>query len=68
MVESVPEAFEKYLAKGKPFYAERDRLTPEEAFQLIHAAGGVAILAHPNNLNRNEAERKPKSCASNPSA
>ena len=56
VVNSVPEAFEKYLAKGKPFYAERDRLTPEAAFQLIHAAGGVAILAHPNNLNRDEAE------------
>ncbi len=56
VVSSVPEAFERFLAKGKPYYAERDRLTPEEAFALIHTAGGVAILAHPNNLNRDEAE------------
>lgn len=56
IVAAVPEAFEKYLAKGKPYYADRDRLTPEEAFALIHAAGGVAILAHPNNMNRDEAE------------
>ena len=56
VVASVPEAFERFLAKGKPYYAERDRLTPQEAFGLIHAAGGVAILAHPNNLNRDAAE------------
>ena len=56
IVASVPEAFERFLAKGKPYYADRDRLTPEEAFRLIHAAGGIAILAHPNNMNRDEAE------------
>ena len=56
IVASVAEAFEKYLAKGKPYYADRDRLTPEEAFSLIHAAGGAAVLAHPNNMNRDEAE------------
>ena len=56
IVSSVAEAFEKYLAKGKPYYADRDRLTPEEAFDLIHAAGGTAILAHPDNMNRDEAE------------
>ena len=39
VVKDVPEAFEKYLAKGKPFYAERDRLTPEEAF-AVNPCGG----------------------------
>ena len=53
---SVPEAFEKYLAKGGLFYEERERLLPAEAFALIHAAGGVAILAHPNHLKRDAAE------------
>ena len=53
---SMPEAFEKFLAKGKLFYVDRDRLTPEAAFALIHQAGGAAILAHPNNMNRDEAE------------
>ena len=56
VVASVPEAFEKYLTKGGLFYEERERLLPAEAFALIHAAGGVAILAHPNNLKRDAAE------------
>ncbi len=41
------EAFDNYLAKGKPAYADRFRLEPAEAIRLIHAAGGVAVLAHP---------------------
>ena len=41
------EAFDNYLAKGKPAYADRFRLEPNEAIRLIHAAGGVAVLAHP---------------------
>jgi predicted metal-dependent phosphoesterase TrpH len=43
-------AFDLYLGKGGKVYVERDRLTPAEAIGLIHKAGGVAILAHPNNL------------------
>ncbi|MCB9452129.1 MAG: PHP domain-containing protein [Anaerolineaceae bacterium] len=46
-VGSVGEAFEKYLYTGGPAYIARKRLTPEEGIQLIHSAGGVAILAHP---------------------
>jgi predicted metal-dependent phosphoesterase TrpH len=49
-VNSVKEAFDVYLAKGGKAYVERDRVTAEEAFKLIHQAGGVAVLAHPNNL------------------
>ncbi len=49
-VSSVKEAFDVYLGKGGKVYVDRDRLTPEEAIGLIHSAGGVASLAHPNNL------------------
>jgi predicted metal-dependent phosphoesterase TrpH len=51
-VASIAEAFDKYLGKGASFYVDRVRLQPEECIALIHAAGGVAILAHPNNLKR----------------
>ena len=51
-VGSMQEAFDVYLGKGARAYVERDRLTPEEAISLIHQAGGVAVLAHPNNLKR----------------
>ena len=47
---SMKEAFDLYLGKGGKAYVERDRLNAEEAIGLIHRAGGVAVLAHPNNL------------------
>ena len=51
-VTSMQQAFDDYLGKGAKAYVERDRLTPEECFTLIHGAGGIALLAHPNNLKR----------------
>ncbi len=51
VVTSIKEAFDVYLGKGGRAYVDRDRLTPEEAIRLIHAADGVAVLAHPNNLH-----------------
>jgi predicted metal-dependent phosphoesterase TrpH len=53
IVGSVDEAFRRFLARGKPAYVERARMTAAEAIELIHDAGGVAILAHPA-LNRVE--------------
>jgi 3',5'-nucleoside bisphosphate phosphatase len=55
-VGSIAEAFDRYLARGGLFYVDRVRLQPDEAIALIQGAGGVAILAHPNNLKRDEAE------------
>lgn len=46
-VRSTQEAFDKYLADGAPGYAPKKVLTPREAIELIHDAGGVAIWAHP---------------------
>jgi predicted metal-dependent phosphoesterase TrpH len=46
-VGSVKEAFDRYLQVGGPAYVARRRLSPEEAIELIHSAGGVAVLAHP---------------------
>jgi len=46
-VESVAEAFEKYLANGKPAYVKRETLTPEEGIKVIRDAGGIPVLAHP---------------------
>jgi len=45
------EAFQKYLAKGKPGYAERLRMTPAEGVGILRSAGGLAVLAHPFTLN-----------------
>ncbi|MBR7095931.1 MAG: PHP domain-containing protein [Clostridia bacterium] len=46
LVGSVKEAFDKYLANGRPAYSGLQALTDEEAIDLIHKAGGIAFLAH----------------------
>jgi predicted metal-dependent phosphoesterase TrpH len=51
-VSTMQEAFDKHLTPGGTFYVDRVRLSPAECIDLIHQAGGVAILAHPNNLKR----------------
>jgi 3',5'-nucleoside bisphosphate phosphatase len=48
--QSTQEVFDKYLAKGKPAYLDKVRLSPEESVAAIRAAGGVAVLAHPLQL------------------
>lgn len=46
-VESIKEAFDKYIAQGRPAYVPRYKFPPAEAIALIHQAGGIAVLAHP---------------------
>ncbi len=45
--KSVMDAFERYLKVGRCAYVARYRPEPAEAIEVIHAAGGVAIMAHP---------------------
>lgn len=46
-VQSVNEAFDRYLAHGRPGYVPRAKTTGADAVRLIRTAGGVAVLAHP---------------------
>ncbi|HWR82033.1 MAG TPA: PHP domain-containing protein [Candidatus Deferrimicrobium sp.] len=46
-VRSYDEAFEKYIRNGGPAYVAKKNFTPEDALNLLHDAGGVAMLAHP---------------------
>ena len=46
-VESISEAFEKYIGIGCPAYVDKDNYSVEEIISIIKNAGGVAILAHP---------------------
>ncbi|WP_414859242.1 PHP domain-containing protein [Paenibacillus haidiansis] len=41
------DAFDRYLAEGKPGYASLPRIAPEEAMLWIREAGGAPVLAHP---------------------
>jgi len=44
---SLEDAFAKYLGKQGAAYVNPPRISPEEAIQWIHEAGGAAVLAHP---------------------
>jgi 3',5'-nucleoside bisphosphate phosphatase len=43
----VRDAFDRYLGAGRPAYVAKDQLGMREAIAMVHAAGGLAILAHP---------------------
>jgi len=47
---SIQDAFDRWLAKGRPAYLDKERLTPDEAMRLARASGGVPVLAHPFSL------------------
>jgi len=44
------DAFDRWLGKGKPFYEAKAVVDLEEGIDLIHDAGGLAIVAHPRSL------------------
>jgi hypothetical protein len=46
-VRSVQDAFDRYLAAGQPAFVPRTGFTPADVVAVIHAAGGIASLAHP---------------------
>ena len=46
-VTSAKEAFDRYLANGRPAFVDRDLPAPADAVQWIREAGGVPVLAHP---------------------
>jgi predicted metal-dependent phosphoesterase TrpH len=46
-VQTFAEAFDRYLGDGGPACLPLELLTPREAIDLIHAAGGCAVWAHP---------------------
>ncbi len=49
-VKSIHEAFTRYLGEGGAAFVPKTRLAAEAAIDIIHAAGGVASLAHPVQL------------------
>jgi predicted metal-dependent phosphoesterase TrpH len=43
----VDEAFARYLRRGRPAYEKSAGIPAQAAIDAIHAAGGIACLAHP---------------------
>jgi predicted metal-dependent phosphoesterase TrpH len=48
------EAFDRYLGDGRPAYVDKPRLEAREAIRLAHAAGGIAVWAHPGAEGRRD--------------
>ena len=47
---NVPDAFERWLGPGRPFYVPKNPPTLEESLTAIKAAGGKSVVAHPLSL------------------
>jgi 3',5'-nucleoside bisphosphate phosphatase len=47
---SVSDAFDRWLARGRPGYVPRLKLSPEDAVRFIRSAYGVPALAHPAGI------------------
>lgn len=50
---SLDEAFERFLKKNRPAWVPKFKISALEAIELIHQAGGLAVMAHPG-LNRED--------------
>jgi predicted metal-dependent phosphoesterase TrpH len=50
IVGSTQEAFDRYLADGRPCHLPKVKLLPADAIALLHSAGAVTVLAHPKYL------------------
>ena len=47
IVDTEKEAFDRYIADGKPAHVPKHALDPVDATRLIVGAGGICVLAHP---------------------
>ncbi len=55
-VESVAEAFDHYLAAGRPAYAPRKTLEAGEAITLARESAAVPVVAHPHTVGLRASE------------
>jgi 3',5'-nucleoside bisphosphate phosphatase len=53
LVRNLDEAFERFLKKGRPAWVPKSKISALDAIQLVHQAGGLAVMAHPG-LNRTD--------------
>ncbi|MDY2840216.1 MAG: PHP domain-containing protein [Treponema sp.] len=50
IVKTRQQAFDQYLAKGRPMYVERTGANLDESIVAIKESGGVPVIAHPMSL------------------
>lgn len=52
---TLDEAFERFLKRNRPGWVPKQKITAEDAIELIHGAGGLAVIAHPGLARSEEA-------------
>lgn len=57
-VSSFKEAFDRYLAVGKPAYVERTRIKTLDIIAMAKRIGALPVLAHPDLIRRQELRSK----------
>lgn len=50
---TMDQAFERFLKRSRPAWVPKRRISAADAIELIHQAGGLAVMAHPG-LNRTD--------------
>lgn len=55
-IQDRKEAFSRYIGDGCPCFVPKARFTVKECIDLIHDAGGLAVLAHPMLYGYGQAE------------
>jgi predicted metal-dependent phosphoesterase TrpH len=53
-VKSTDVAFSAWLSRGRPGFVPREGAGPEDVIARIHDAGGIASMAHPGLLRRDD--------------
>jgi predicted metal-dependent phosphoesterase TrpH len=51
IVDSLGQAFHQYLRRGAPAWYSRFAYSAAESIDMIHRAGGLAVLAHPGQVD-----------------
>jgi len=51
-INSIVEAFSRYIGNNCPAYISGFKLSPKEAINLIRKIDGIPVLAHPYSLNQ----------------
>jgi hypothetical protein len=53
LIRNLDEAFDRFLKKGRGAWVPKARMSALDSIELIHQAGGLAVMAHPG-LNRTD--------------
>jgi predicted metal-dependent phosphoesterase TrpH len=55
-VSDIQQAFDQYLATGRPGYVGRRRLDAADAVRLARLSGAVPVIAHPHTIGISESD------------